>query len=58
MAAASSSKFTAALGNDELSLELDAEHCRLEIELANASRFVVHKKVISKQEEIREITGI
>ena len=63
MATASSSmnqcsRFSAALGNEELSLVVDAEHQQLEIELANASRFVVHKKIISKQEEIREITGL
>ena len=57
MVAVPIARFTTALGNEELSLDLDAEHCRLEIVLANASRFVVHKKVISKEEEVREITG-
>lgn len=50
-------KFSAALGHEELLVELDAEHSRLVIELANAPRFVVHKRVIERQDEIREITG-
>ena len=50
-------RFATALGNEQLNLQLDAEGIQLTIELANASRFVVHRRVISKPEEIREITG-
>lgn len=52
-----STMFSAPVGDDELSLDLDRERGQLIIELANASRFVVHRKVIIKQEEIREYTG-
>lgn len=52
------SKFKTTLGNQELTLELDSDSkpCQLELELANASRFVVHRKLI-KQEDVRKITG-
>ena len=51
----STTKFKTALGNEQLTLELDKGE--LVIELKNASRFEVYKKVISKVDEIREITG-
>ena len=51
------SRFTTTLGNEELSLQLDAEGAQLTIELANASRFVVHRRMISKPEEVHKITG-
>lgn len=50
-------KFKTALGSEELILELDSERCQLSIELANASRYVVHRKTLEKPEEIRQITG-
>ena len=53
-----SSKFTSSLNNEELYLELDADGAQLTIELANASRFVVHRQVFNKPEKIRQITGI
>lgn len=49
--------FSAALGNNELTLELDEQQSQLVIELASASRVVLYKKVVIKPEEIREITG-
>lgn len=52
-----SSKFTSSLNNEELYLELDADGAQLTIELANASRFVVHRRMISKPEEVHKITG-
>lgn len=52
-----STKFSTCLGNEELTLELD-QTGQFIIELANASRFVVYTKVIIKQDEVREITGI
>ena len=51
----STTKFTTALGSEQLTLELD--NGELVIELANASRFEVYKKVISKVDKILEITG-
>lgn len=50
-------RFTTSLGNKQLNLQLDADGAQLTIELANASRFVVHRRTISKPEEVREITG-
>ena len=55
--AADSSSFKAPLGTDEISMEIDTRNCQLKIEVANASRFVVHRKSISKPEEVRHITG-
>ena len=49
--------FKASLGNDELTLRYDSERDLLLIEVANSSKFVVHRKLISKQEEVRQITG-
>ena len=39
--------FKAALGNEEISLEIDTDKCQLLIEVANASRFVLHRKTIN-----------
>ena len=52
-----SASFKAPLENEEISMEIDAEKCQLTIEIANASRFVVHRKIISKPEEIKDLTG-
>ena len=49
--------FKASLGNDELTLRYDSERDRLLIEVASSSKFVIYRKLISKQEEIRQITG-
>ena len=51
--------FKASLGNEEISVEIVDlyEKCQLEIEVANASRFVVHRKTISKPEEVKNLTG-
>lgn len=51
------SSLKAPLGNNEISIEMDNEICQLTIEVANASRFVVHRRIISKPEEVRYITG-
>ena len=51
----STTKFKTALESEQLTLELVKGE--LVIELANAPRFEVYKKVISKVDEIREITG-
>ena len=50
-------RFSVALGNEKLLMELDTQQCQLAIEVFNASSFVVHKKIFSKPEDIREITG-
>ena len=49
--------FKSSLGNDELTLRYDSERDRLLIEVASSLRFVIHRKLISKQEEVRQITG-
>ena len=51
------SKFSTALGNKELTLELDAEGVQLTIELVDATRFVIYRHVINKPENIRQMTG-
>lgn len=56
--AAFSSPFKAPLGNDEVSMEINNESSTLTIEVANASRFVVYRRSISKAEDVRYITGI
>ena len=52
-----SSSFKAYLGNEEISMEIDTEKCQLKIAVANASHFVVHRKTISKSEEVKALTG-
>lgn len=49
--------FKAPLGNDEISIEIDIEKSQLMIEVANLSRFVVHRRNISKPDEVKDITG-
>ena len=50
-------RFSAPIGNKELSLELDEQRGQLVFELSDTFRVVLHKMVLSKPEEIREITG-
>ena len=62
MAASSSvqnecTKLNSSLGNKKLSIELNSQRSQLAIEISEASGFVVYRKVLSNQEEIREITG-
>ena len=49
--------FKTSLGNDEFFMEFETEKCQLKIEVTNAPRFVVHREIISKPEEVRHITG-
>ena len=49
--------FKSSLGNDELSLAFDSKRDRLRIEVASSSRFEICCRIISKQEEVRQITG-
>ena len=51
-----SNKFEKSLGNEVLSLEFDVDSSRLSIEVADSSRFVVHRKSITKTEVV-QITG-
>jgi hypothetical protein len=56
--ACSDSNVKAFIGNDEILLELDKENSQMKIEVVNVSRLVVHRKIISKAEEVHNITGI
>ena len=48
MAVSGISKFTTALGDEQLILELDDKGVQLTFEVVNTSRFVAHRQVINK----------
>ena len=49
--------FKASIGNDQLFISLNSECDRLLIEVVTSSKLEIRKKIISKQEEVRQITG-
>ncbi len=51
-------KFVLPMGSEEFSLELDIERSRLLVDLSNPQRLIIRRKIISKSEEIRHITGM
>ena len=56
-ASATSYSFKKILGEEEFSMDLDVERSRLFIQIATGSRLVVHRKIISTLEEIRQLSG-
>lgn len=49
--------FKLSLGEQEFSMYLDIDQSQLVIEVKNKSHLVVHRKTISTNEEVQQITG-